>query len=497
MTKPAVLPPLDIIQAIQDRRVFGGLEIFKDLSTVGTWLTLLKAIDGLPLTDDEFETFKKFTGRSERPSGPYQTVLILAGRRAGKSFFTALKLVHAAVFKRWPPFLGKAYILCLAADKLQAGVVHGYVKDILRQPAFRGMVARETAEEIELTNRITIGIHTSSFRTLRGLRILGAAADEASFWYDAENSRNPAGEVINSLEPALGETDGAQLLIPTTPYIRSGPTFQFFRDYWGKEDDAVLVWKSGTTDLNPTYRQAIIDRAMLKDPSKAKTEYYAEFRDDLETFVSLELIARAVVPGRLSLPYNPRCAYHVFCDPSELVKSGDSMTLAVSHVASGKLIVDRLDEVRPPADPKDVIDRFSATCREYHVSEIVEDRVSIGWIRSDFEKKNIRVEPCSVSKSDLYAFLSVKLQGDLVEIPDDDRLVDQMLGLEKRNLTGGVTRIDHAPGGHDDLVNSLAGAVWLASEAESRGEAFLGLVGDVAVDGPGCGDQRFPMWGHR
>jgi hypothetical protein len=486
---------MSIIQAIRDKRVFGGLPIFKTLDTVGEWIVLLKAMDGLPLDDAEFEILKRRSGRMTRPTGAFSLILILAGRRAGKSFFSALKLVHAAVFKKWPPFLGKAYLLCLAADKLQASVVHGYVRDILREPAFKGMVLKETAEEIQLRNGIVISIHTSSFRTLRGLKILGCVADEISFWMDSETSRNPANEVIAALEPALGEVPGSQLLLPTTPYIRSGPVFELFRDYYGQDDDSVLVWKSSTTDLNSTYRQDVIDRAMLKDPSKARTEYYAEFRDDLETFVSLELISRAVVPGRVSVPYDARFVYHAFCDPSELVKSGDSMTFCISHYAAGKAVVDRLVEVRPPSDPTAVVEQFTAICREYHVGVIVEDKVSIGWISSAFSKNNITIEPCALTKSDLYSYLAVKLQGELLEIPDDERLCDQLLGLEKRNLSGGTCRIDHAPGGHDDVANAVAGGCWLACEYGAQGGMYLGLIGDVMPDGPGCREDFFPVSG--
>lgn len=490
MTKPA-RPKMTIIEAIEDRRVFGRLDIFRKRNPVGNWITLLKAIDGLPLDDVEFKAFRRFTGRTRRPAGPFWTVLILVGRRGGKSLFAALKLVHAAVLKPWPPFMGEGHILCLAADKAQAGVIHGYVRDILRQPAFRGVIARETSEEIELRNRITIGIHSANYRTIRGMRILAVACDEMSFWLDSESSRNPAGEVLTALEPALGETAGSQLIITTTPYLRSGPVFELHRDYFGKDDPDVLVWQAPTVEMNPTYRTAIIDKAMARDPAKARAEFYAEFRSDLETYVPLELVTQAVVPGRVSLPYSPRTFYHAFVDPSELVKGGDSMTLAISHNAAGRLIIDRVDEVRPPADPKEVVERFVAICQEFRITTIIEDRVSLGWIRAAFEKHGIAIEPCSLPKSDLYGLLSVKLQGRIVEIPDDKRLVDQIVGLEKRNLTGGVFRIDHAPGGHDDRANAVAGAIELAAAAEANPGFFGYIERNIDPDDDHDPDRRY------
>ena len=46
-----------------------------------------------------------------------------------------------------------------------------------------------------------------------------------------------------------------------------------------------------------------------------------------------------------------------------------------------------------------------------------------------------------------------------MELPPDDRLVNQLIGLERRTARGGRDSIDHAPGGHDDRANVVAGLV--------------------------------------
>jgi hypothetical protein len=46
-----------------------------------------------------------------------------------------------------------------------------------------------------------------------------------------------------------------------------------------------------------------------------------------------------------------------------------------------------------------------------------------------------------------------------VELLDDPRLIAQIVGLERRVARGGRDSIDHPPGGHDDLANSVAGLV--------------------------------------
>ena len=45
-----------------------------------------------------------------------------------------------------------------------------------------------------------------------------------------------------------------------------------------------------------------------------------------------------------------------------------------------------------------------------------------------------------------------------VELLDNKRLIDQLVGLERTTARSGRDSIDHAPGGHDDIVNAVAGA---------------------------------------
>jgi hypothetical protein len=40
---------------------------------------------------------------------------------------------------------------------------------------------------------------------------------------------------------------------------------------------------------------------------------------------------------------------------------------------------------------------------------------------------------------------------------DDPRLIDQLCALERRTARGGRDSIDHPPGAHDDVVNTVAG----------------------------------------
>ncbi|MFC1740122.1 hypothetical protein ACFL0N_01420 [Pseudomonadota bacterium] len=51
------------------------------------------------------------------------------------------------------------------------------------------------------------------------------------------------------------------------------------------------------------------------------------------------------------------------------------------------------------------------------------------------------------------------LNSGRVELPPDDRLISQLIGLERRTARGWRDSIDHAPGVHDDRANVIAGLV--------------------------------------
>ena len=65
-------------------------------------------------------------------------------------------------------------------------------------------------------------------------------------------------------------------------------------------------------------------------------------------------------------------------------------------------------------------------------------------------------------KSDLYGALLPLLNAGRAELLDLPRLAAQLIGLERKTARSGRDSIDHAPGGHDDIANSCAGALLLA-----------------------------------
>ena len=72
-------------------------------------------------------------------------------------------------------------IMVLAADRKQARVIMRYVRGLLKLPVFAKLVERESAESFDLSNRVTIEVHTASTKTVRGYAIPVALCDEIAF----------------------------------------------------------------------------------------------------------------------------------------------------------------------------------------------------------------------------------------------------------------------------------------------------------------------------
>ncbi len=158
-----------------------------------------------------------------------------------------------ACFKDWRPHLGpgeRATVMVIAADRKQARVIMRYVGGLLKSvPMLAQTIEGETAESVDLANRVTIEIHTASFRTTRGYTVVAALCDEIAFWR-TEDSASPDTEIIAALRPAMATVPGAMLLCASSPYARRGALWNAYRQHYGQDDAPALVWQAPTRTMN-------------------------------------------------------------------------------------------------------------------------------------------------------------------------------------------------------------------------------------------------------
>lgn len=451
-------PPITIIEACQDPQIFGPW--FKDRETWTAWFAFLKVVFGLPLEPAELEIYRRCTGRkSPLPSG-YLAATLIIGRRGGKSLILALIAAFLAACCDWSPYLTggeRGTIMIVAADRKQARAIFRYLKGMLSIPLLAPLIERETLDAIDLGNNITVEILAANFRTVRSYTLVAALADEEAFWLTDEGSSNPDTEIIAAIRPAMATIPRAMLLKASSPYARRGDLYDDYRRYYGQENADVLVWKADTRTMNPTVPESFIAAEFEKDPANAAAEYGAEFRSDIESFISREAVEACVVSGRHELPPARGIRYVGFVDPSG--GSGDSMTLAISHREGERAVLDAVREVRPPFSPEDVVAEFASLLRTYGISRIVGDKYAGLWPRERFQVHGIHYEASAKPKSELYSELLPLINGGRAELLDHKKLVNQICSLERRTARSGKDSIDAPHGAPEDIANAAAGAL--------------------------------------
>ena len=311
---------------------------------------------------------------------------------------------------------------------------------------------REQLESIEFTNRTVIEVQTASFRAVRGYTVACVIADEIAFWRSDE-SANPDTEIINALRPAMA-TLGGKLIALSSPYAKRGALWDTYHRHFGKPG-SILVAQAPTLTMNPSLPERVVNEAMERDPETACAEYLAEFRSDLETFLLREVVDASVRSGPLELPYDKQHRYFGFVDPAG--GGQDEFCLAIGHKEGDDTVIDVLRARR--GVPAELTAGYAELLKDYGIRKVTGDKYAGSWPSDEFEKNGIEYSPSEKPKSGLYLDLLPALNSGRVELPPDDRLVNQLIGLERRTARGGRDSIDHAPGGHDDRSNVVAGLV--------------------------------------
>lgn len=473
-----VTAALNIIDSMDDSALF---EPWFRGPTWKPWRVVMKAIFALEMTDEEKAFFRSIADR-DPPTEPVKEVWIVAGRRAGKDSVASLLAAHMAAMFNGASHLRpgeRGVVMCLACDRDQARIVLNYTRSYFTEiELFSGMISKETQYGFELNNNIDIAVATNSFRSVRGRPVLCAILDETAFWRD-ESSANPDQETFNAIKPGLASLPGSLVIGISSPYRKSGLLYQKYRDHYGK-DSKVLVIKAPTRLLNPLIDQSIIDEAMAEDPAAASAEWLAEFRDDISAFVTREAVEACVSPDVLERSRVQSVTYSAFVDPSG--GSSDSMTLAIGHrqVAEGRAVgvLDAVREIRAPFSPDSAVAEFAQLLHSYGVRMVRGDRYAAEWVVGAFSKVGIEYRTSDLNKSEIYRDFLPRLNSREVDLLDNQRMVAQLLSLERRTARGGRDSIDHPPGGKDDLANAVAGVlVYLTSTRHQTPAATFGVYG--------------------
>lgn len=457
---------MNILQAILDPNLFRPW--FKRLEDWTAWLAFLAALFALPMSADQVEAYRRHTGMAETPSQAFSEAWLVIGRRGGKSFIMALVAVFLATFRDYRQYLQpgeRATVPVVAADRKQARVIFRYIRAMVTGiPMLARLVERESQDSFDLTNGVTIEVGTASSRSTRGYTYAAVLCDEIAFW-PTDDAAEPDYAILDAIRPGMATIPGAMLICGSSPYARRGALWDAHRRYFGKDGAPVLVWQGSTQEMHPGINKQVIVDAYQRDPASATAEYGAQFRTDVESLLTREAIADNIEDGVLERPFQRRRAYKAFVDPSG--GSADSFTLAIAHNEDDAPVLDLVREVKPPFSPEAVAKEFAEVVKSYGLRSVTGDRYGGEWPREQFRKHGVTYDLAEKTRSELYLALVPKINSKACRLLDLPKLETQLIGLERRTSRGGRDNIDHAPGGHDDVANAVAGAIYLVGSKHS------------------------------
>ncbi len=491
---------MNIIEAIHDPNI--GLRQFLtgepngDLTSWGGWLTALRLLYGLPITNSKaYRLIEECTGRPPEAlseAGEYDTALFLTGRRSGKSRSSAVIAAYEAVLSGNHSKLApgeEGVVAVISPSKSQSRVVKKALHSFFANSAMlQAMLVRETATEFELANRVRIQILAGDYKTVRGFTMLAVVVDEVCFFgTDTDGAAKSDSELISAVQPAL-LTTGGRLIAISSPYRRSGWAYSQWERYHGADavSRGVLVWQAPSLTMNPMLNEEFIERRMDEDLAAARAEYFAEWRDDVAAFISRDVVEPLVVRGRVSLQPKAGNTYRAFADLSG--GRSDAATLCITHrIDAERIVVDYLGAWEAPFDPTAVLNDMARHLAKYGVRLVVGDNYAAQFVSEGFKRLGHKYERSTLSRSELYLEALPRLTSGHVELLDDPATVEELVRLERYPRAGGRDRVDHPANGHDDRANALAGAIVAAAKPPKR------KVGAARFNTPGAGLRKRPF----
>lgn len=443
------------------------------------WRILLTAMNGEPLLPDELPVFQELSGRESPPSEPLDEFWGLIGRRGGKSRAMATRAVYKSALCDHSAVIAsgeRPVVLFISANQKQSGVAFNYCAGIFDSvPLLQSLVTHKTADTISLNNGVDLEIRAANRAGIRGVTAIEILADEVAHWIVGDDAANSDASILEAARPSLATT-GGMLLAITSPYARRGQAYEQWQKNFGPDGDPrILVVRAPSRTMNSSLRQSVVDRAMERDAASARAEYLAEWRDDIESFITADVVDACIASGRTALPPgvgdDPVC----FLDVSGGVHDSHVCAIAVRHPDTDKAVIAALHEIKS-ADTEHVVREFASLLREYGLGEAWSDRYGSRWVMDAFEREGIRLRYSPKSRSDIYINALHAMRSRRVELLDQPRLRNQLLALQRRTTTGGRDIVDHPSGAHDDVANAACGALVLAAEEAGRQRFWYGSL---------------------
>ena len=445
-----------------------------DAPSWGPWANVEDAIFGVEPEDPDL--VRRVTGRQVLPTSPVSEAWIIVGRGAGKSRVAARLAAFFACGCEYRRVPGEhVYIGVFAPDRKQARVTFGYVRGLLQSvPALAALIVRETVDSIELSTGVIIEVVTASNAAPRGRTYVFIVGEEFGHLRTDEHGVDSDRELLRAVRPALARAPRSLLLVISSPYAERGELHRVWHERFGKHDPDMLVVQADTATMNPSFSAREIARAYRDDPESAAAEYGATFRRDvaelfgpaLADVIDAGVVERAPERGRRAVAH--------FDGATGSGEDDAALAIAWSD-GEGRGVLVALRRWEPPFSAVSVVQEAARLLHRYGVDELQIDRFAPGLFTDLFASRDVTCSVAGRDTSQTFLELLAYVNAGRVLLLDDETLLTQLRGLERRTRAGGRDAVGHRSRGHDDVAAACAGALVLAA-GDDAGDADMPLL---------------------
>lgn len=435
-------------------------------------VSVLKAIYGLDMTEEEERIFLQLTDGRKARKGGYSEAWIIVGRRSGKTdkILANIACYETFVFGGEDLSDGEEAFFPLVAQNVDgANRARSYIEGKLLKLEDRGWEILDhgsaqsraiTGKEIRTTKGVTIRCFPCTKAAVRGITAIGYGTDESAWWQTEEGGYNADREVYRALRPTVATMGrAAKRVNVTSPYAEEGAVWEA----WEKRHmSQALVINAPSWIFNPNLPQDFLDNERMNDLSAYLREYGAQFGKEGGSYLDPNEIDRAIDKSRpLILPYEPGRDYRAALD---VAFKGDLYVLAIGWMDAVGVVNFNVwtwkGSKKAPLDGEVIAQEASGYLKQFGIDQLPTDQYSDEQVKKDYAKFGITVNIEADSEAlnwEMYKNLKAAMRRGLCCFADDP-IIRKDLGSLRRVGGGRVPKIcaPQRGGFHDDVSKAAS-----------------------------------------
>ena len=424
---------------------------------------------GFPATTEWwFDTLNDFYNSGKRQ------LALRVGRRGGKSSTLSRVAVIESLYGRHKIAPGDTGVIAVVSvDRREASDRIKLIKAILTALKIKW---KPIDGGVELTQKnVAFRVFSASIGGVSGFSCIGALCDEVSKWHDADNSSNPATEVLAALRPTLAGQTFAKIFLSSSPMGRADAHAKAIDK---GDDDFQMVRIGATWVVRPNLTEAEC-HTLEEDPAIFAREYNCiPFDGSTSSLFTEESLARVTRTDE-EMASEPGVVYFAAQDPASRANAWTLAIAKATHVAEDTYRIDvvKTAEWKAPRggvlDSDVVLSEIKDILKEYRITDLLSDQWSFDPLAVIAQRHGInmiRVMSSATSKVQMYEHLKRRVADKTVSLPAVDEVRTDLCGVRKWISRAGAFSMELEKNGmrHSDFAPSVALVVSKAAEDSSE-----------------------------